>query len=173
VAVPLPEEIRGALRDRLSDLRLPGRVSPPENWHITLRFLGEIGVVAYERFLGALSLCDLGKSFKVRLVGMGTFPNSRRATVAWVGIDDGSSRLEELAGLAEESAQAAGLDPEERPFRPHLTVSRIRPPQDLRRLLDAVEIDLSWRCDRVVVYSSHHRNGHPLYEALETFEIAR
>jgi 2'-5' RNA ligase len=75
-----------------------------------------------------------------------------------------------LSEHAEESAQGAGLAPEERPFHPHLTLARIRPPVDVRGLLDE-ELDLSWPCDRVVVYRSHLGRGGARYEPLDSVDL--
>ncbi|MGH8948172.1 MAG: 2'-5' RNA ligase family protein, partial [Acidimicrobiia bacterium] len=54
VAVSLPDEIRMALADRLESVEMPGRAVPPENWHITLRFVGRADEVAIDRMLAAL-----------------------------------------------------------------------------------------------------------------------
>ncbi|HSO50875.1 MAG TPA: 2'-5' RNA ligase family protein, partial [Acidimicrobiia bacterium] len=62
VAAPLPDEVRMALADRLLQVELPGKVVPPESWHITLRFLGNLDEVVYERFLGLMDTSDLGQS---------------------------------------------------------------------------------------------------------------
>jgi RNA 2',3'-cyclic 3'-phosphodiesterase len=174
VAVPLPDEVRMALADRLQPLDMPGKVVPPENWHITLRFLGWTDDVAFDRMLAALDESDLGSPFNVMLGGMGAFPRPKSATVIWLAVAEGLTRLEELATVAEEAAQSAGFGPEERPFRAHLTLSRVRPAEDVSNLLDSSPgADLGWRCGSVVVYRSHLGRGGARYEPLETFALTR
>ena len=172
VAVPIPDEIRMALADVLSDTRFPGRFSSPQRWHITLRFLGEIDDITYERFLNAFEEEDLSDPFRVTMSGLGAFPGSKRAKVVWAGITDGTAHLEALSASAEEAAETAGLEPEDRPFRPHLTLSVLRPAQDVTGLLhSAPDFDLSWKCDQVIVYESHLGRGPARYEPLETFRL--
>lgn len=174
VAAPLPDEVRIALADRLRGIELPGKVAPPENWHMTLRFLGTLDEVTYERFLGLLDASDLGHSFRVGLGGLGAFPRPRSATVVWVDVDQGGDRLLELSAVCEEAAQGAGLAPEDRPFRPHLTLSRLRPGQDVTDLVSGWGgFDIRWRCDSVVVYRSHLGRGGARYEPLETLPLIR
>ncbi len=173
-AVPLSVEARLALEDRLAGHVIPGRPVPPENWHLTLRFLGSVDEVTYERFVAALDSMDLGRVLDLRLSALGAFPNPRRATVLWAGLSGGEEELAALAELAEEAAQEAGLEPEERPFRAHLTLSRIRPQIDVSELLAAVgEVDIAWRCDTVVVFRSHLGQGGARYEALESLSLTR
>lgn len=171
-AVPIPEETRLALADRLAPMQIPGRVAPPENWHITIRFLGTVDQVTYERFLHGLSTVGAVARFKAGLDGLGAFPNPRRATVVWVGIDPGVEQLSLLNELAEEAAVGAGLEPEERPFRPHLTLSRVRPPEDVRRLIGE-ELSLGWAAERVVVYRSRPGGRGVRYEPLESVSLTR
>jgi 2'-5' RNA ligase len=128
-----PPEVVAALATELERLPIPGRRVPPANYHVTLRFLGPLAPVTYERFLAGLAQSRLGPRFRVRLAGLGSFPHPRRATVVWAGVEAGP----ELAGLAavvDEAAVGAGLEPEERPFAPHLTVARVRPPADVTAL---------------------------------------
>lgn len=173
-AAPLSVEARLALDDRLSGHPIPGRPVPPENWHLTLRFLGSVDEVSYERFVAGLDGAEMGPSFDVRLSALGAFPNPRRATVLWAGLDRGIEELTALAAIAEDAALGAGLEPEDRPFRAHLTLSRIRPQADVGELLaTAGALGISWRCETVVVYRSHLGRGGANYEALETFELAR
>lgn len=173
-AVPLGAEARLALEDRLVGHQVPGRPVPPENWHLTLRFLGSIDEVTYERFIAGLDAADLGRSFEIRLSALGAFPNPRRATVLWAGLDRGYEELASLAAIAEDAALGSGLEPEDRPFRAHLTLSRIRPQADVGELLSTVgELGISWRCETMVVYRSHLGRGGARYEALETFDLAR
>lgn len=173
-AVPLPGEVRAGLAARLEDMDIPGKPVPAENWHLTLRFLGSVDEVAYERFLAGLAQSDLGQAFAVQLGGLGAFPRPGRATVLWVGIAEGVDRLSEMAAISEEAAQGAGLEAEDRPFHAHLTLSRIRPPVKVQGLIESTEpIGLQWVCDRLVVYQSHLGGSHARYEPLETYELVR
>jgi len=161
-----------ALADRLGTVSVPGRAVPPDNWHITLRFLGNTEQVAYERYLAALDGSGLGPGFDVGLGEMGAFPRPGGATVTWLAVTDGRERLEELADQAEEAAQAAGFAPEDRPFRAHLTLSRVRPPEDVSRLVEEFPpVDLRWPCRSIVVYRSQPGRGGVRYEPLETFPL--
>jgi len=169
VAVELPPEIRHALNEQVAAMPIPGRVVPPANWHITVRFLDTVDRVTYERYLAALDP-PAETAFHVTLDGFGAFPRAKKATVFWAGVGDGASQLAMLNEQAEEAALMAGLSPEERPFHPHVTLSRIRPPADVRRIVDA-DLTLSWRCERVVVFRSHLGRGGATYEPLDSMDL--
>lgn len=176
VAVPLTDEVRSALAVHLMSATgqrpLPGRPVPPANWHITMRFLGQTDEVPYERMLGALAEEDLGRAFTMAFGGLGAFPRASRATVLWLAIEDGSDHLGRLAASSEEAARRGGFAPEDRPFHAHLTLSRIRPHQDVRPLIEQVAaFPLSQRVDRLVVYRSHLGRGGATYEALESIPL--
>lgn len=170
VAAPLPPDVRFAVGERVSEMQIPGKVSPPENWHVTLRFLDTVDRVTYERFLSELERVGDQFSFPIALDGFGAFPKPRKATVFWAGIGRGTSDISLLNELAEEAALSAGLSPEERPFHPHVTLSRIRPPADVRDLVED-DVDLGWRCDRIVVYRSHLGRGPARYEPLDSVNL--
>jgi len=175
VAVPLTEEVRHRMVHLLNETverQLPGRAVRPENWHLTLRFLGEVDELGRDRLTAALDQADLGAPFQVRWCGLGAFPRARRATVLWVGLERGAEESARLAEVVEEAVQAAGFPAEERPFRSHMTLSRIRPHQDVTPLLErAVPMDIDMRVDRVVLYESHLGRGAPRYEEIESFPL--
>ena len=168
--MPPTAEARLAVAQTTGGLPIPGRLSPPENWHLTLRYLGRVDEVTYERFLHGLGDVAEERPFRITLGGVGAFPNPRRATVVWAGLITGEEELAALAAISEEAAVAAGLEPEERPFRPHLTLSRVRPPADVTGLVGE-PVPASWRADRVVVYRSVPTRGGTAYEPLETFRL--
>ena len=173
-AIPLPAEVRLALDDKLRGHSLPGKVAPPENWHLTLRFLGSIDEVTLQRFVSHLDTSDLGSRFRMSVGRLGAFPNPKRATVLWLGVSRGMDELSELSLTCEEAAQAAGLSPEERPFRPHITLSRIRPQTDVSSLIEGVgDTGIGWRCATMVVYRSLLGPGGARYEPLEIFDLKR
>lgn len=174
VAVSLDGEARHALAHALSAgvASIPGKVVPPENWHLTLRFLGEVEEVAYDRLLGCLSEADLGSAFTIRWEGLGAFPDPRRAAVLWVGVGMGLDRLEALEDATDAAIDRAGFPAEERPFNPHLTLSRLRPPQDLTAILaSAPDLSIRMRVDRIGVFQSRLGEGAPRYRLLEEFAL--
>ncbi|WP_439923297.1 RNA 2',3'-cyclic phosphodiesterase [Nitrobacter sp. JJSN] len=110
----------------LSDLRggLPGaRWIDPENYHLTLRFIGDIdGASANE--IASVLLRINRKPFDVTLRGLSSFGGKKpRAVVASV---EPSGPLVELQAELERLMRRCGLDPEGRKFTPHVTLARLR-----------------------------------------------
>lgn len=121
-AIALPEP----LREKLSDLEepMPGaRWIEEDNLHITLRFAGDVDNRVADEFASALSNIALD-AFSLRLNGLGTFggsdPRTLYATVA------PSPQLEALARAHERAARGAGLAPEGRTFKGHVTLARLK-----------------------------------------------
>lgn len=99
---------------------------PPENVHITLKFLGEVSDGSVPAIEGVMRLAVKGVSpFEVRLVDIGVFPNERRPRVVWVGLT-GSERLARIASALEAGLEPLGFPMEKRPFSAHLTLARVR-----------------------------------------------
>ena len=142
-AVVPPVEAVAALIETTGAWDVPGTHVPPENWHITLRFVGRLAEVTWDRWRATLDEAPLGGPIRVRLGGAGAFPRPARATVVFVEVD--APGLDALAETMEEATVAAGIDPLERPFHPHLTLSRVRPPVDVRGLTERAEATgISW-----------------------------
>jgi 2'-5' RNA ligase len=107
-------------------------------FHVTLRFLGAVASEMVADVSGAVR--DAVKrmpSFGVSPGGLGAFPRPTRATVLWCGVDDGAAALAECARRVEEALRALRFVPERRPFVPHVTLARLRAPQDLSAWLAA------------------------------------
>lgn len=173
IAVDLDDDLRHGLAAHLGEEDLPGKLPPPENWHITLRFIGKVDLVGLDRVTAALDQADLGESFRLGFAGLGAFPRPARATVLWLGTGAGTAELTALATAVEESVVSAGFGREERPFHPHLTLSRIRPQQDVRGLIERMPLlPLSQRVDRITLFESQLGGGPAVYEALEEVELS-
>ncbi len=177
IAVAIEPEVRYGLATHLgANLPadgLPGSSPPPENWHITLRFIGRTGQTSYERLLAELDQSEFPGEFVVTFGGLGAFPNPKRATVLWLGVEEGAGELAQLAGVVEDATVRAGFVAEERPFHPHLTLSRVRPPQDVRQLIaDMPVFPLSQTVTHVTLFESHLRRGPAVYAPLERFALA-
>jgi 2'-5' RNA ligase len=176
LAVDLVPEVRHGLAAHLDNAlggrRLPGRPVRPESWHLTMRFLGDTDEAGFDRIRAGLDAAARGEVFSIGFAGLGAFPRPQRATVLWLGIDRGGAELAALAGVCEEAARAAGFDPEERPFSAHLTLSRIRPHQDVHALVEAVPpFPLTQTVTEVVLFQSHLGRGGARYEVLDRFPL--
>ena len=143
IAVELPQEIH----DRLQKLRVHFGASMRDvrwtkhgNVHVTLKFLGDVQVSRIDAISEALrDIAHQFSPFTMSLAGIGAFPNSRKPRIVWVGIEKGANSLIEMAKLIETSMKRLGFPLEKRPFRPHLTVGRVRRLTDPARMTEALE----------------------------------
>lgn len=173
LGVPVTERVRRALSAQLQREEIPGRAVPPENWHLTLRFLGDTDREARERLVQALGSRELGSRFAVGFGGLGAFPRAARAAVLWVGVGQGADALRALAARVEEAVRRAGFPADARPFTPHLTLSRIRPARDVRRLVErAPPLTQQMLVESVVLFRSQLGVGPARYEELGHFPLA-
>lgn len=121
-----PSALSGFDRRLLESSAVALRWVPPENWHITLRFLGERQETEVPSLCSALraALRPLAIApFFVELVGLGSFPRPMRTRVLWAGV--GSGR-EELRCLADRVRQTlAGPDEANGTWSAHLTLARV------------------------------------------------
>lgn len=178
-AIPLPEPARRQLVSHLENQLsstgggLPGRPVAPGNWHLTLRFLGDTPAPQREAFCQAMDEADLGPAFDLSLGTLGAFPRPSRAVVMWMGLTAGAAATQGLAAAVEAAAVAAGLPPSPRRYHPHLTLSRLRPPGDVRAIVETVAASgTSFKADRVVLFESHLARGGPRYEVVAVWRLA-
>jgi 2'-5' RNA ligase len=159
LAVSLPAEARACVEEAIESLRaaVPADVrwTPPDNHHLTLKFLGEIPedkIDALVERAGA-KLATVAP-FEVALAGFGAFPSAREARVLWLGVARGAAALAKLARKLDSAARVAGAERERRPFSAHLTLGRLRAPAgiELERLTSPTSA--SWTVDEVVLYES-------------------
>ncbi len=179
-AVDIPEAQREAVvravepwRERLEG----GRWVRPENWHITVKFLGRtwprLVEWVHEQCRDAASAI---RPFRLGLGGLGVFPRPSSARVLWVGLEDRDQSLRSLAAALDDRLSAE-FPPEKRPFSAHLTVARFQPPtsvHDVADELSRVRIDASpFRVGELVLYRSHLSPKGARYEPLRRFPFGQ
>jgi RNA 2',3'-cyclic 3'-phosphodiesterase len=131
VAIDLADDVRAALAREQSRLRaLCSRNSPirwtrPEGVHVTLKFLGEVTAERVAPIKSALEALAGFEPFEVEVKGFGFFPSAGHPRVLWAGLD-APRALGELAERVERALAPFGFPPEDRAFRPHLTLGRFR-----------------------------------------------
>lgn len=142
----------------------------PEGAHLTLRFLGEASPAAVgdvrEALARAASLCP---PFDARLRGLGTFPERGSPRILWLGVLVPDAVLL-LQAACERAAVAAGFPPEERPFRPHLTLGRWRQREKRPELPADVDLGLA-RVVSLVLFRSDLRREGAVYTPLARFPL--
>jgi 2'-5' RNA ligase len=154
--------------------RLPAaRWVRPENWHVTVKFLGR----TYPRLVdwvheACAAAASAVRPFRVELRGLGVFPRPTRARVLWVGLDDDGGGLTALAGALDRELERE-FPAEKRPFSAHLTVARLNPPSpvDPDELEKAVPDPAGFRVGELVLYRSHLSPKGARYEPLARFPL--
>jgi 2'-5' RNA ligase len=175
IAAELPPNIKAELVDAQAWLR---RANLPVNWvapgrmHLTLRFLGATSVALIPELDRAIRAGLASHSaMTLRLSGAGAFPNDRRPSVVWAGVGGAVAALQRAQAGIEAALGDLGIVPEPKPFRPHLTLGRLRPeagPEQQRRLGDAIRslpppAPLEWTVEQVVLFRSDLRHDGPIY----------
>jgi 2'-5' RNA ligase len=164
VALDLPWEVK----EELSDLscNLPGaRWVPTDNFHLTLRFIGEASRLQAEEIDCALAALR-GRSFSFSLSGLGWFEKNGRVNMLYAGVE----RNEDLARLqtkVETALLRVGLTPDRRKFIPHVTLARMEQPVShaLASFVQANNLYRSTpiRADNVTLFSSYLGKDCPTY----------
>ena len=132
VALRFPKSVRTRVWDATSPLRctdLSVRWAPMEQLHITVRFLGDVAAPAVDEVDGRLAAAARDRGpFTLSLGGVGAFPSMKHPRVVWMGARP-CAGITELHRSVEAALEKCGFDPEGRPFRPHITLGRVRTPR--------------------------------------------
>lgn len=124
-ALSIPPEIGRGLQTRQAGIEgAPWR--PLEALHVTLRFFGEIRE-DLARDLDAELLSVSGRPFEIVLAGAGSFADGDGINAVWAGVEE-SPQLRRLAEACESAARRAGLKPDKRNYKPHVTLAYLRRP---------------------------------------------
>lgn len=156
VGIALPKPIR----DRLAGLQngVPGaRWVEPDNLHITLRFIGEVDEDVAEDIDEHLTTIA-APAFDLSIGGLGRFGDRRGARILWVGVEP-QPALVHLRDKVESACVRAGLEPDGRKYRPHVTLARFRDPGG-QRVDQVVAANTDWqagtfRARSFILFSSH------------------
>lgn len=181
IAIELPSIIAKSLeeiQDNLKDTANKITWVKPDNIHLTMKFLGNIETDkahAIEKILkNIVSQISIGK---LSVKGVGAFPTINNPRVIWVGVEDDKNLLNIYTQL-EEGLAGLGFKKEERPFKPHLTLGRIKFLKDKKGLKERLEkfadIKLaSFIVDSLILFKSELTPEGSLYTKLKEVKLAK
>jgi 2'-5' RNA ligase len=180
IAIEVPEPLQarmGALQQELKKFEPDIKWVRPGNIHLTLKFLGTVPKEILEKVSLAVSPTVLqAEPFDLRLYGLGGFPSSRNPRVLWVGIDQGWQPISSLQKAIEEKTAALSFPSERRPFKPHLTIGRVRSLKGKGGLPQAIEerqkVEIgAFRAKETILFQSKLTPAGAIYTKLKTFPM--
>ncbi|HEY8613700.1 MAG TPA: RNA 2',3'-cyclic phosphodiesterase [Roseomonas sp.] len=173
VALALPDMLRTQISMLAGGIQ-GARWVPPENYHLTLRFIGEVEGWRADEVDEALSTIRC-RPFELCLRGVGTFEKAGKIQTLWIGVEK-CEGLTHLQSKVETALQRMGLDPERRRFAPHITLARTdkAPPE---KLVSWVQSHNLFRAPPVAMehftlFSSRLGKENPVYVPEVEYELA-
>jgi RNA 2',3'-cyclic 3'-phosphodiesterase len=180
VAVPLPPpalEVAADLLRTVRPLEWPVRWVRDDGLHLTLKFFGEVTSDRVETIEEMVQFATAGMApMELSLSAAGAFPSSRHPRVLRLEISAGPD-LELLQDRLERGGEQIGFAPEGRPFRPHVTLGRVKEGQRLpagaMRQIESWPTGTAFRADQVVLFESRQTRDGPAYSARLTQSLSR
>ncbi|MDZ7658404.1 RNA 2',3'-cyclic phosphodiesterase [Fodinibius sp.] len=123
IAIPLPKGVK----QQLLDLQQPIegiRWQSQEQMHLTLKFVGEVDKTTVSELREELDNI-VHSDFSMTISGIGYFPEGKQPKVVWAGIKE-NANLQELHKKVENRCEKMGIAPENRPYKPHVTIGRTK-----------------------------------------------
>jgi 2'-5' RNA ligase len=146
----------------------------PENYHITLRFIGDVDGNVADEVADSLDRLSNSLQFSIRLTHLGSFGGDKPRAL-YAGVEP-SEALNRLQAAQERMLQKAGLPPEGRKFVPHVSLARLRgtSAEELARFMaEAARFEpLSFVPARFVLFSSRDSVGGGPYLVEQTYPLA-
>jgi 2'-5' RNA ligase len=165
VAIDLPESTKQFLSGLDPQIRGVRWIDPGQ-MHLTLGFFGDVPGDIDVVFREKLSAVEFG-AFFLPIIGIGTFPPRGWPKVIWISVGRGHPHLFQLHKRVSDAAVAVGLEPDLRPWHPHITIARCRevPPQSVRNFRKSnAELDAGMiRVDSFHLYSSKLTPAGPIH----------
>lgn len=168
-------EIMIRLQKRLSNYRIKWVSSA--NFHLTLYFFGEIPVPRIASLCELLPVAIKSQApIKFSLTGPGIFRKGKEPQVLWLGIED-FGPMSELKQTIDQSASALGFLTEDKVFRPHLTMGRFMPRQEVGSGLDLLlneeklSAPIAYTVSKLILFESKLSPAGPSYFPLEVFPL--
>jgi 2'-5' RNA ligase len=166
VALWPPPEVTAALEALPRPERPAVRWTAPAQWHVTLRFLGEVAEADLPAVISAVQEVAASQPRRLAAFGPATIRLSRRIlAVPVTGVDD-------LGTAVVDATREQGEPPDERPFSGHLTLGRARGRRPVPAALAGQAVSGPWPVTEIVLVRSHLEPGAVRYETVARAPLA-
>lgn len=180
ISLPLPQKQRQTISERIDSIRAETaktiRWVDPSTLHITLKFCGECEERIVEEIKNQLNNLKRGRSFTLYTEGIDAFPNINTPNIIWTKIKGDLEQLKELQREVENATTNAGVEPDRHPFRPHLTLGRVKrdttPSKTIINKMKNSELLLEpWLVEEIALMKSELTQSGPIHEIIGLFKI--
>ncbi len=175
IGFELPEKIRSfisSIQEDLKSNRLDARWVRPKNIHLTLKFLGNINKDDTQKVGAAIfkSAADYAP-ISLAAKGIGAFPGINRPRVLWIGIRGQIDVLIQLQKSLDDQLEKIGFSKENRPFKGHLTLARVKGRINQAKLINAIKKygefePESFIADNIILFKSDLKSTGAVYTKL-------
>jgi 2'-5' RNA ligase len=181
LAIEPPEDILQAMSRLQEKLKreISGRISwtKPQGQHLTLKFFGDISAEDIKNICAAVeNRIVSGSSLNLKIEKMGVFPDARRPQVLWCGVTGDVEKLSVLQKQLDSDFASTGFSKEDRPFRAHLTLGRIKEPRGLSGISEALTKHNAFAagefgCKELILFQSRLLPQGAVYTKLAKFAL--
>ena len=182
IAIEIPKTVISKIRELQDAIKAYGfkiRWVRAENIHLTLKFLGDIEESKIIEITKAVSKTAKEHSpIALKAKDIGVFPGIKRPRVLWVGLAGQIETLVRLQQTLDENLIVLGFPREERPFKGHLTMGRIKDKIDVKKLGDALMAFRSFESEtftagQIILYKSELKPSGAVYTELASASISQ
>ena len=180
IAIEIPDELKARIEKYISSLK---QISPKIKWikstnlHITLKFLGEIQQDLLKQVQNELhDVTKIVNPFSMSVKNTGFFPNQFKPKVVWLGLqNDTKNSVFKLHEWIDNKLEPIGFKREKRRFSPHLTIGRIKFPdniQELTKYINQYEFEsCQFNVDQVVLMKSELKPFGAIYSKIKIYNF--
>lgn len=149
----------------------------PKNIHLTLKFLGDVGISKIDSIIASIKqTLENSSAFSTETAAIGAFPKINYPKVIWLGLKDEQKFIEGIYLSLENSLHEIGFSKEERGFSPHITIGRVRSNRNINLLSQKIigykaPEPIIQPINNVTLFKSTLTSNGPIYEILNVIKL--
>ena len=181
IAIPLKLNDTNHIKpviDELENNQKTLKIVPYGNYHLTLKFLGNVNSNVYHELIQSFETISIEiDPIAYRLKGIGVFPNLNNANIIWFGIDTDLDKINLVQTKIEDFCESFGFEREKRKFKPHMTIARVKKKasihENFRSFIKSNEntVFKSSTLNQIILFESELKSNGPVYTELKSITL--